>query len=77
MNQQFDYKPKKSFDVLQSVRHFVMAIMFITMGVMMFVADKYQIKQLLEFDKLFRYIFASICLLYGGFRLYRGFKKDY
>lgn len=77
MNQDFREKNKKGFDVLQSVRHFTMAILFVAMGILLFAADKYHIVQLLEFDKTFRYIFASICLLYGAFRLYRGLKKDY
>jgi hypothetical protein len=25
----------------------------------------------------FNYIFGGLCLLYGGFRIYRGFKKNY
>jgi len=25
----------------------------------------------------FNYIFGALCLLYGGFRIYRGFKKNY
>ncbi len=25
----------------------------------------------------FSYIFGGLCLLYGGFRIYRGFRKDY
>lgn len=25
----------------------------------------------------FSYIFGGLCLLYGGFRIYRGYKKNY
>ena len=25
----------------------------------------------------FNYIFGALCLMYGGFRIYRGFKKNY
>lgn len=27
--------------------------------------------------KPFSYIFGALCLLYGGFRIYRGIKKNY
>jgi hypothetical protein len=27
--------------------------------------------------KPFSYIFGALCLLYGGFRIYRGIKRDY
>jgi hypothetical protein len=28
-------------------------------------------------DKTISYLFGGLCLLYGPFRLYRGFRKDY
>jgi hypothetical protein len=30
-----------------------------------------------NFDKTFRYIFGGLCILYGSWRVYRGYKKDY
>lgn len=77
MNQDYRDRNKKAFDLLQTVRHFVMGIMFGAMGILLFVADKYKIAQLQEFDKTFRYFFGAICLLYAAFRLYRGIKKNY
>lgn len=64
-------------NVFQNIRHIVMGILFSAMGVLMFVANKYDIKELLQFDQTFRYIFGGIFILYGAFRLYRGLKKDY
>jgi hypothetical protein len=29
------------------------------------------------FSEPFNYIFGGVCLLYGGFRIYRGIKKNY
>jgi len=55
-----------------------MAILFLGMSVIMLFADKLKIEQLSGKDNdMFRYFFGSICLLYGGFRLYRGFKREY
>lgn len=28
-------------------------------------------------DPLLRYMFSGLCLLYGGFRVYRGVQKNY
>lgn len=72
-----DNNRRSGFDTMQSIRHITMAILFIAMGVVMFVAEKFKIEQILSFDKLFRYFFGAICFLYGGFRFYRGIKKDY
>jgi len=30
-----------------------------------------------EFDDFFRYVFSGLWLLYGGWRIYRGYKKNY
>ncbi len=77
MDNNYRERNQKSFNRLQSIRHITMAILFIAMGLMMFLAEKYQLVQILAFDKLFRYLFGGICFLYGGFRLYRGTNKDY
>jgi hypothetical protein len=72
-----DNQRRRGYDTLQSIRHITMAVLFIAMGVLMVFAEKFKIEQLLSFDKFFRYFFGGICFLYGGFRFYRGFKKDY
>jgi len=30
-----------------------------------------------DFDPLLRYGFACLCFIYGAFRMYRGYKKNY
>ncbi|HEY4149331.1 MAG TPA: hypothetical protein VGM41_10395 [Chitinophagaceae bacterium] len=30
-----------------------------------------------DLDPLLKYGFASLCIVYGGFRMYRGYKKNY
>ena len=30
-----------------------------------------------DLDPILRYGFAGLCILYGGFRIYRGYKKNY
>jgi membrane-bound ClpP family serine protease len=77
MENDYRQQHQKGFSKLQSIRHITMGLLFMAMGIVFFVADKYQIKGILDFDKSFRYIFGAIILLYGGFRLYRGIKKDY
>lgn len=71
-----EFQHNRGFNALQSARHITMALLFIAMGFIMFVAKKYNIVQVLAFDELFRKFFGSICFLYGGFRLYRGIKND-
>ncbi|MBI2274247.1 MAG: hypothetical protein EPO58_14745 [Chitinophagaceae bacterium] len=53
------------------------AILLLGMAVIMLFADRLNIEQLLDKDnEFFRYFFGGLCLLYGGFRLYRGVKRN-
>lgn len=51
-----------------------MALLFLSMGVAMFFLERLGADLAIVEDTGFRYFFGSICLLYGGFRLYRGIK---
>ncbi|MEI8074786.1 MAG: hypothetical protein WCH78_08555 [Bacteroidota bacterium] len=55
----------------------VMALLILGMAVVMIFAEKLKIEQIMAVDDTFRYLFGGICVLYGGFRLYRGIKRDY
>ncbi|MBS4043898.1 MAG: hypothetical protein KGZ59_08805 [Chitinophagaceae bacterium] len=63
-------------EVFQRIRHIVMALLFLAMGVLMIIAEKLNIEALLNFDEIFRWFFGGICFLYGAFRLYRGVQKN-
>jgi hypothetical protein len=54
-----------------------MAFLILGMAVVMIFAEKLKIEQIMAVDNTFRYLFGGICVLYGGFRLYRGIKRDY
>ncbi len=54
-----------------------MAVLILGMAVVMFWGDKMRIIQIAALDPLIRYMFGGLCLLYGGFRLYRGIKQQY
>ncbi|MEO7530819.1 MAG: hypothetical protein ABIS69_05390 [Sediminibacterium sp.] len=78
MENDFRVKQKKSYNVMRMSYDFTIALLLLGMAVVMLFADKLGIDQLSGKDNdLFRYFFGSLCLLYGGFRLYRGFKRDY
>ncbi|RXK83191.1 hypothetical protein [Filimonas effusa] len=53
----------------------VRAVLIFLMGLVLIFGKK--IPQIAELDPLMRYLFAGLCLLYGSFRLYRSFKRDY
>jgi len=54
-----------------------MALLILGMAVVMFFAERLKIQQIMDLDDTGRYLFGGVCVLYGGFRLYRGIKRDY
>ena len=74
----FREKQKKSYNLMRMSYDITISLILLGMAVLMLFADKFKIEQLASKDnELFRYFFGGLCLLYGGFRLYRGFKRDY
>ncbi len=78
MENDYRVKEKKSYNVMRMTYDLTIAVLLLGMAVIMLFADKLKIEQLADKDnELFRYFFGGLCLLYGGFRLYRGIKRDY
>jgi uncharacterized membrane protein len=77
MENDFRAKQKKSYNLMRMSYDLTIAILLLGMAVIMLFADKLNIEQLLDKDnEFFRYFFGGLCLLYGGFRLYRGIKRN-
>jgi uncharacterized membrane protein len=70
-------KQRKSYVTMRMTYDLTMALLLLGMAVVMLFAAKLKIERILEIDSTMRYLFGSICLLYGGFRLYRGIRRDY
>lgn len=77
METDFKGRQKKSYNLMRMSYDLTIAILLLGMSVLMLFADKLKIEQLATEDNtFFRYFFGGLCLLYGGFRLYRGVKRD-
>ncbi|HRH48888.1 MAG TPA: hypothetical protein PLP23_09050 [Panacibacter sp.] len=79
MESDFKDKQRKSYNNMQTVYNVTMGLLILGIGLMMFFNEKIGLNLTEKFggDSLMIYLFGSLCLLYGGFRLYRGIKKDY
>lgn len=77
---QYRNKHRKTQIRMRRVKDFTMAALILAIGLLMFLGDKISVLQPLMQDKdpLLKNIFGSLCLLYGGFRLWRAATlKDY
>jgi hypothetical protein len=77
MEQPVREKRRKNFIILSSVRDIFMALLYIGMAIILFGGKHWEIPQIIALGDVFCYFLGSVCLLYGGFRIYRGIKKMY
>ena len=77
MDNDYRSKHEKSYILMRRIYDFSMSLLILGMAVVMFFGAKLGIKQFIDVDPLFRYLFGSVCLLYGGFRLYKGIYPNY
>ncbi|HPH23958.1 MAG TPA: hypothetical protein PLW32_08755 [Chitinophagaceae bacterium] len=77
MENEYRDRQRKSYIIMRVIYDLTMAILLLGMAVVMLFAEKLKINKFIEIDSSFRYLFGAICLLYGGFRLYRAIKKEY
>ena len=61
---------------MRSIKDYGMGVLYLAVAALMFFPEKFGLA-MADSDNLFRYMFGGICVLYGSFRIYRGYKKDY
>lgn len=69
-------KRSKSYSLMRSLLDYTMGILYLAAAAFLIFAEKFGFEMEI-FDKSFRYIFGGLCAVYGAWRVYRGFKKDY
>ncbi|HYE53764.1 MAG TPA: hypothetical protein VD996_02940 [Chitinophagaceae bacterium] len=62
--------------MMRSIMDYGMGFFYILVAAFLLLAERFGVE--LAFPpKPFSYIFAGLCILYGGFRIYRGIQKNY
>jgi hypothetical protein len=75
MAEDFDERKQRAYINRRAIMDLGMGIIYSGMAAIMFFPEKVGLGDI--FSTPFNYIFGGLCLLYGGFRIYRGIKKDY
>lgn len=75
MSTDFEEKRKKAYAGRRSIMDIGMGLLIGGLGVFIAFSDKFGMK--IDLEPQFKYAFAGLCVLYGGFRVYRGFQKNY
>jgi hypothetical protein len=65
----------KGYILMRSIMDFGMGVLIFGLGIFFLFAPKLGIQ--FQLEPIFRYFFAGLCMIYGGWRVYRGYKKKY
>lgn len=79
--EEFEREPmserQKGLVRMRSITNYGMGVIIIAAGCFFMFPTKYTAEFLGNYDPVLIKIFASVCWLYGIFRIYRGYQKDY
>ena len=67
----------KGYIRMRSMMDYGMGVLWIAMGIFLIFIKKFSPDMAARFDDPMIKVFAGICILYGLFRFYRGYKKNY
>ena len=71
-----DGEKKSGYRRMRSILDYGMGVLWIGMGVFLLSPGKYS-NRFEQYDNPMMKFFAVVCILYGGFRIYRGYKNKY
>jgi hypothetical protein len=72
---QDQHNRSKGYILRRSIMDYGMGVIIFCLGIFFLIAPRLGI--VFGIDDLFRYLFGGLCILYGLFRVYRGYKKNY
>lgn len=67
----------KSYIRMRSIMDYGMGILWTAMGIFLLFIKQFNTGLELRYDNATLMAFGAVCLLYGLFRIYRGYKKNY
>jgi hypothetical protein len=68
-------KRERNYIIMRSVMDYGMGLVIFSFGVFLFFSDRLGFD--FQIEPFFRYFFAGMCLVYGAWRMFRGYKKSY
>ena len=75
MASDFEDKKMKAYANRRAIMDYGMGVLYLGVGVFFFISDK--LGFIIDFPKVLTITFGVLCVVYGLFRIYRGYKKNY
>lgn len=73
--QRMEERRRKTYTLRRAILDYGMGVIIFCIGMVILLAPVLNIT--LSIDNFARYLFSGLFLLYGGFRIYRGSRKNY
>lgn len=77
MIEDYEIKRRRQVTRMRSTMDIIMGILFVLIGIYFLVYERMDWNVFGRDPSSIDYAIASLFILYGGWRLYRGYKKDY
>jgi len=68
---------EKGYIRMRSIMDFGMGLLWMGMGIFIIFIKKFSLDLALKYDSTMFKVFGVVCVIYGLFRIYRGYKKNY
>jgi hypothetical protein len=65
----------KGYILMRAIMDYGMGIVIFCLGIFFLLAPSLGV--VFELENFYRYFFSGLCLVYGAWRVYRGYKKNY
>jgi hypothetical protein len=66
---------KKQYNLMRSILDYGMGGLILLFGFFFLFSEKLGFN--FDMEPLFKYFFAFLCIIYGAWRIYRGYQKNY
>jgi threonine/homoserine/homoserine lactone efflux protein len=77
MLEEFEQKRRKQVSVVRSMMNYIMGIVFIFFGLYFLVYEQLDINIFNREPSSLDYLIGGLFIIYGLWRIYRGYKKNY
>jgi hypothetical protein len=65
----------RNYVLMRVIKDYGMGVLITCIGIFLLAANRFGVN--IALDPVFRYMFAGLSILYGGFRIYRGYQQNY
>lgn len=77
MLEEYENNKRKQVTQMKSIKDYGMGLLIILLGVFFIFHDELKIPIGDGSSSTMEKVFGGLCILYGGWRMYRGYKKNY